>query len=419
MAKKVHVRCCHVFHTIKKVVITTQTKRTTHLKPYLRRTAQLVWMMKTLLGLIAKRYKTDSVVIGWGDDQSSQPPPNQVACCNYRTSDNDSNSADNARRVNNADDFDNSGEDVDVNADNDNDEEEDVLSLWGIPSKSAKEHNSHWPRAPVCPPGSRQRNICINMQPEDFKTILKNSIRCLTRKCAFNRGYIPMDIQTDFFVELAVESATNIGKCHYATRLQKDSILQKEVCDLFNARVSLYCTFIKRIASSLVTQGYGLKEDQSTRATQVKEFIHNDWFIFEPKEDGFNHTKPFQHPVLIDTLCEAFFKHKHGNSFAQRNRLFFPSITSGPKVAMVVMVAVAVHASLEEKAMGIEFNADTYKDLYHTHFAMLHEIQERNLPAYQRLMSDLYKLAINQIKTHVQGAPSNAMMVLDLDGMDV
>ena len=43
--------------------------------------------------------------------------------------------------------------------------------------------------------------------------------------------------------------------------------------------------------------------------------------------------------------------------------------------------------------MGVEFNADTYEDSYNTHFATLQEIQQRNLPAYQRLMSDLYKLA--------------------------
>jgi hypothetical protein len=52
-----------------------------------------------------------------------------------------------------------------------------------------------------------------------------------------------------------------------------------------------------------------------------------------------------------------------------------------------------VHASLEEKAIGVEFNADTYEDTYHTHLGTLSEIQERNPPAYYRLMSDLYKLA--------------------------
>jgi hypothetical protein len=131
---------------------------------------------------------------------------------------------------------------------------------------------------------------------------------------------------------------------------------------------------------------------------------------------GINAAKPFQHPVIINTLCEAFFKHKRGSSFAQKNRLYFPSIESGPKegelllpAAMVTIVAVAVcngstfscapyhvtcqvHASLEEKAMGVEFNADTYEDSYNTHITTLEEIELRNPPAYLRLMSDLYKL---------------------------
>jgi hypothetical protein len=201
----------------------------------------------------------------------------------------------------------------------------------------------------------------------------------------------------------------------------------------FNARVSLYRTSIKCIAFSLVTHGYGLHEDQSTRATQVRELVHNDRFIFEAKDSvcsqillitagthlipqGINAAKPFQHAVIVNTLCEAFFKHKRGSSFAQRNCLYFPSIELGPKagelvlpVSMVAIVAVAVcncssfscapyevtcqvHASLEEKAMGVEFNANTYEDSYNTHITTLEEIEQQNPPAYLRLMSDLYKL---------------------------
>jgi hypothetical protein len=104
------------------------------------------------------------------------------------------------------------------------------MGIFGVPPVT--ERNARWPRAPICPPGSRQRNICINMQPEDFKANLKAGIKSLTRYCAFDRGYIPMENQTDLFIQLAVESASELNKLHYAMRLRKDNILQKEVCDL-------------------------------------------------------------------------------------------------------------------------------------------------------------------------------------------
>ncbi len=70
------------------------------------------------------------------------------------------------------------------------------------------------------------------MQPVDFKAILKDGIRCLTRNCAFHQGYMPVDVQTEYFIRLLVKSATKLNKPHYVVRLQKDTVLQKEVCDL-------------------------------------------------------------------------------------------------------------------------------------------------------------------------------------------
>ncbi|KAI9451167.1 hypothetical protein BJY52DRAFT_1191169 [Lactarius psammicola] len=305
-----------------------------------------------------------------------------------------------------------------------NDDNDSELSLSYV--STARECNTPWPHAPICPPGSRQHNICINTQPEDFKAILKDGVRCLTRNCAFLQGYMPVDVQTEHFIKLLIKSATKLDKPHYAMRLQKDMVLQKEVCDLLNGRVSHYRTSIKRVAFNLVTHGYGLEKDESTRARQVRNLIHNDRFIFEPKDGGVNSKKPFQHPVIIDTLRDTFFKRKRGQSFAQRNRQLFPTMDTGPTTsepelppAMVAMAAVAIHTSLEEKALGVEFNADTYEDSYNAHVATLDEIRERNPPAYHRLMSDLYKLTTNQLRTRVRDSTSNAMTLLDLDGMDV
>ena len=53
-----------------------------------------------------------------------------------------------------------------------------------------------------------------------------------------------------------------------------------------------------------------------------------------------------------------------------------------------------VLASLDEMATGLDFNADTYEDSYDTFISFLAEIRKQRLPAYHRLMSDLFKLAL-------------------------
>ncbi|KAH9013567.1 hypothetical protein EDB85DRAFT_2158073 [Lactarius pseudohatsudake] len=262
---------------------------------------------------------------------------------------------------------------------------------YGAPPASATalsaEHNARWPHAPICPPGPRQHNLLISLQPEDFKAILKEGIQSLHCYCAFHQGYIPVDAQTDLFIELLIKTATKLNKPHYGARLQKDVVLQKEVCDLLSGCISHYCTTIKQVAVNFVSHRYKLENDESMRVRQVKDLINNNKFIFEPKDDGgINSTRPFQHPVIIDTLRAAFFKHKWGSTFAQKNRRCFPlgvsSVVLELPLAMVAIVAVAVHASLEEKAYGIEFNADAYEDSYYIHIATLKEIEDNNKPAY-------------------------------------
>ncbi|KAH8989510.1 hypothetical protein EDB86DRAFT_2831560 [Lactarius hatsudake] len=235
------------------------------------------------------------------------------------------------------------------------------------------------------------------MQPEDFRAILKEGMQALLRHCAFRQGYIPVDAQTDHFVELLIKSATRLNKPHYVLRLQKDTFLQKEVCDLLSGRVSHYHTTIKQVTTSLISHRYRLEDDESTRVRQVKDLINNDKFIFEPKDD-----------VPSSSVNEAQVLLK---GIAVTSPLLPP--------AMVAIVTVAVHASLEEKAYGSEFNADAYEDSYNIHVTTLREIQDNNGPAYRHLMSDLYKLVMDDPKTHVHDSTNNAMVLLDLNGMAV
>ncbi|KAF8267552.1 hypothetical protein EI94DRAFT_1801555 [Lactarius quietus] len=226
-------------------------------------------------------------------------------------------------------------------------------------------HNSNWPGAPYLPAGPGQRNICINLQPVHLKNILKHAV-----------------------------------KPYYSAQVQRDSHIQRVLCDLLNVRISHYRTGVKRVALSHVINDYGLSSIKSKRKRQVADLLHRDKFIFLPREGGINPKKPFHHPAIVNTIRDAFFKWKRGPSIALKNhKLFCSSLDTDAAAgevelppAMVAMAAVVVHASLDEKISGLDFNADTYEDSYNTFVSFLEEIRKQRLPAYHHLMSDLYKL---------------------------
>ncbi|KAF8258062.1 hypothetical protein EI94DRAFT_1708359 [Lactarius quietus] len=233
-------------------------------------------------------------------------------------------------------------------------------------------HNSNWPGAPYLPAGPGQRNICINSQLVHLKDILKHAIKCLTQDCAFKHGYIPIEKQTECLVRILSELAEDMNRPYYSVWVQRDSHIQRVLCDL-----------------------------------------------------GIDPKKPFHHPAIVNTIWDAFFKQKWGPSIALKNhKLFCSSLDTDAAAgevelppAMVAMAAVAVHASLDEKISGLDFNADTYEDSYNTFVSFLEEIRKQRLPAYHHLMSDLYKLVSSQAFRSCNEM-QNAMWLLDMDGMD-
>ncbi|KAF8258700.1 hypothetical protein EI94DRAFT_1620474, partial [Lactarius quietus] len=256
-----------------------------------------------------------------------------------------------------------------------------------------------WRCTPFFAPGKGQHNLCINVQPPDLKDILKEAIRVLHHDCSFKHRYIPVDSQTDCLVRILIKAATKLNRGDYTLRAQMDAILQRTASDLLITRVSLYWTNIKCIASDYVAHGYGLKDSKPEQDVQVASLLTNDRFIFKPREDGINPAKPFHHPVIIQTIQEAFFKRRRSPSIAQRHPTLFTSsiimgASAGEQELPHAMVAiVAVHASLDEKISNVEFSADTYEDSYNIYMATMEEIWAKNPAAYHRLMSDLYKLA--------------------------
>ncbi|KAN0129815.1 hypothetical protein V8E53_012287, partial [Lactarius tabidus] len=261
--------------------------------------------------------------------------------------------------------------------------------------------------------------------PVHLKAILKHTIKCLTQDCAFKHGYIPVEQQTECLVCILHLSAEKMNRPYYTEQVQKDSLLQRVICDLLNVHISHYRTGVKRVAMCHVTGEYGLSDNKPEHEQQVATLLLQDKFIFLPKEGGIDPKKPFHHPAIINTIQEAFFKRKRGPSIAQKHQSLFTSSqdtgTAGVELelppAMVAMAAVAVHASLDETVTGLDFNADTYEDSYDTFISFLEQIQKQKLLAYHRLMSDLFKLVLSQ-DTHSRNKSQNAMWLLDMDGMD-
>ncbi|KAF8267617.1 hypothetical protein EI94DRAFT_1700860 [Lactarius quietus] len=174
-------------------------------------------------------------------------------------------------------------------------------------------HNTGWKRTHFFSASPGQHNICINVQPDDLKDIIKDAIRTLH-----------------------FESATRLKRGPYSLWAQTDPILQRIVCNL-----------------------------------------------------GINPAKPFHHPVIIQTIREAFFKHKHctkaSNVVHIRKNLNFHLQW------WLLQLLRSMQASM--RVSDLEFNADIYEDSYNTHISTMEEIQIKSPAAYHRLMSDLYKFA--------------------------
>ncbi|KAF8265919.1 hypothetical protein EI94DRAFT_1702146 [Lactarius quietus] len=165
-------------------------------------------------------------------------------------------------------------------------------------------------------------------------------------------------------------------------------------------------------------------------------FMHGPYYTEQMQKDaviqrdtcdlGIDEKKPFHHSAIIKTIEDAFFKQKRGSSIAQKHQnLFRSSVHPGDSkgepdlpASMVAMATVAVQALLDEKVMGLNFSADIYEDSYNLFIAFLDEIWKQKLPAYHRLMSDLYN-CVSSKDIHSHNTLQTGMWLLDLDGMDV
>ncbi|KAF8260452.1 hypothetical protein EI94DRAFT_1811668 [Lactarius quietus] len=93
-------------------------------------------------------------------------------------------------------------------------------------------HNKGWPLVPYLPAQAGQCNICINLQPVHLKAILKHAVKCVIRECAFMHGYMPVNQQTDILVNILISSAGKLNIPYYTEWVQKDTLIQRDVCDL-------------------------------------------------------------------------------------------------------------------------------------------------------------------------------------------
>ena len=93
-------------------------------------------------------------------------------------------------------------------------------------------HNAGWPRAPYLPAGPGQRNICIYAQPVHLKDLLKYTVKCLTRDCAFKHRYIPVERQTDCLVGILTTAAEKMNVPYYTERVLNDDLIQRVICSL-------------------------------------------------------------------------------------------------------------------------------------------------------------------------------------------
>ncbi|KAI0756057.1 hypothetical protein C8Q80DRAFT_1078133, partial [Daedaleopsis nitida] len=90
-------------------------------------------------------------------------------------------------------------------------------------------------------------------------------------------------------------------------------------------------------------------------------------------------------------------------------------------LAMLALVATAIHASLTEWKSGahktIPFSADTYLDVYNEHVITLNGIKDGNVRGYHMMMHNLYKGA-SGVPAPAQSR-TKALAHVDIAGMDI
>ena len=64
----------------------------------------------------------------------------------------------------------------------------------------------------------------------------------------------------------------------------------------------------------------------------------------------------------------------------------------------MILSVLQVHAALDDWGEGyhkkIEFNAETYEDVYNGHNLFLESIRDGKPPGYHRMMADLYNAVV-------------------------
>ncbi|KAI0279326.1 hypothetical protein BC826DRAFT_1192071 [Russula brevipes] len=139
----------------------------------------------------------------------------------------------------------------------------------------------------------------------------------------------------------------------------------------------------------------------------------------------FEMKQPYRNEWIILAIQQHFFS-GGSVSFANEFKHIFPTskdrngvtVREVP-VAMVALVATAVHATLHEWRSGerraVKFSANTFLDPYHGHVGSFNHIQEECNHTFHAIMADIYSRASGDIKIDT---PNVSIVNLDLDALE-
>ncbi|KAI0746221.1 hypothetical protein C8Q80DRAFT_1121117 [Daedaleopsis nitida] len=242
----------------------------------------------------------------------------------------------------------------------------------------------------ITPPTQPGGVLSLTAQHPHIVGTVRRSFTLMERELLFVNAF-PDAVGRFRFVAKAMQTAAgDLGHLGLKQCLCTDEDFLRALIPLTNQRASTFRGVVKKITDSSVVAFYELKPGQCTAKIDFLlewlVYIYPHTFKVGDGQSLVSYAKPYQHNIVEHALRTCFFDGTHSPAAREAHR-FSSVLDDRPDekevpLAMLALVATAIHASLTEWKSGahktIPFSADMYLDVYNEHVITLNGIKDGN-----------------------------------------
>ncbi|KAJ3923614.1 hypothetical protein F5877DRAFT_74137 [Lentinula edodes] len=252
---------------------------------------------------------------------------------------------------------------------------------------------------------SKVRSFTLGMtgQPPVMRKVIEEAIAYGKLQMLFNHEFSP--VSATAVKQLAHASLMEIaerkgytGERDICDRLERGDMTSyiKPLCDYVSGRVVSERTDLKN-PHAVVLRAFGFTS--TTGRVEAGDIACMRTYYYPNSSNGSpDYRKPFEHPVFVDFIREAFFSTSYySNIIKAHHHLFASSIEEKPEEievtkGMVALAAVAVHACLEDHAAGVKHHFPTaaLDGVWRVTLNILKGLEQKSHRKYHKLMNKLF-----------------------------